>query len=505
MGGTGRGGKCSAWVIGCGMIWGQIWGSPTASAAELTDLLAPNATATKVVGDCKFTEGPAFSPLGDLLFSDIPNSRIVRVDAAGQVSDYLKPSGQANGIVFDQAGHAYVCQGGARRVVRIGGVDGKVEVLADQFNGLPLNSPNDLALDGQGGLYFTDPRYGNADDVQQPCMGVYYVSPLGRVTRVIESLQRPNGILVTTDGKTLLVAEPNRRELWSFSITEPGSLSEGRVIFTGDEALDGGGPDGMALDADGRIYATYKSLVVLNADGSLVGRIPVPEQPSNCKFGGPNGNTLYVTARTSLYSVAMAVSGAPLATRGPRPMPQVGWQVDGVRVRAVADEAAATKSVKFGDITLNVPENWEEQAPSSNLRLGQMKVPPSKDDKDPSELSVFFFQGDGGGIDANLKRWNDQFETKGREIKLFQGKCEQGAYYLSEVSGTYLKSIGPPIAGRKQPMPGYSSLNLILQVEGQGNYFVRLIGPAKSIAEQSKAFRSSFGGDAGKEEKYELK
>ena len=166
-------------------------------ATDLKDLVSPNAAAVKVVGDCKFTEGPAFSPKGFLLFSDIPNSRIVRVEADGKASDFLKPSGGANGLVFDAAGHLYACQGQARRVVKIASQDGKIEPLCDQYDGKPLNSPNDLALDSAGGLYFTDPRYGADSKIDQSCMGVYYVDAAGKTTRVIDHLKRPNGILVS--------------------------------------------------------------------------------------------------------------------------------------------------------------------------------------------------------------------------------------------------------------------------------------------------------------------
>ena len=154
------------------------------TAADVKDLIAPNAEVKKVVGDCKFTEGPAFSPKGFLLFSDIPNSRIVKVEADGTSSDFLKPSGNANGLAFDAAGNLYACQGGSRRVVKITPQDGKVESLCDSYDGKPINSPNDLALDGHGGLYFSDPRYGADAKIDQPCMGVYYIDAAGKTTRV---------------------------------------------------------------------------------------------------------------------------------------------------------------------------------------------------------------------------------------------------------------------------------------------------------------------------------
>ena len=480
-------------------------------AADLKELVAPNAAAVKVVGDCKFTEGPAFSPKGFLLFSDIPNSRIVRVDADGQSSDFLKPSGGANGLVFDGAGHLYACQGQARRVVKIAIQDGKIEPLCDQYDGKPLNSPNDLALDSVGGLYFTDPRYGGDSKIEQSCMGVYYVDAAGRTTRVIESLQRPNGILVSIDGKTLYVAEPNKRELWKYEITGPGKIGSGRLIFTGDEKQDGGGPDGMSLDHYGNIYTTYNGIVVLNPDGGLIGRIDVPEHPANCKFGGTDGKTLYVTARTSLYSIAMNVAGAPLFASGPRPAPQVSHR-SSFRgpARLAQDKKVAekeeVKEVTVKEIKLKVPASWKQEDPSNNLRLAQFKIPPADGDKPVTELVISSFGGDGGGVDQNFKRWIDQFTAEGLKLKMFSGQCEQGKYYVNDISGTYLQSTGGPFAGgKKTPMAGYRSLSVVLAVPEKGVYFLRLTGPEKTVTAAADSFRKSFDGDASKEAAYELK
>lgn len=488
------------------LMLGVMLGFESTARADVAALIQDGAEVKKVVGDCKFTEGPAYSPKGFLVFSDIPNSRIVRVEEDGKASDFMKPSGKSNGLMFDAAGHLYVCQGEARRVVRVGGVDGKIEVLCDQFEGKKLNSPNDLALDFTGGLYFTDPRYGSEEGREQSVMGVYYVDADGKTTRVIDSLKRPNGVLVAAAGQQLIVAEPDKREVWVYPITAPGKIGGGKLIYTGDAALDGGGPDGMALDSEGRIYCTYNSVVVLSPSGELIGRIPVPEHPANCKFGGPDNKTLFITARTSLYSLAMNVDGAPFAAKGPRPTPQVSRRDRSIPVRLVADEkpVAATEK-KVGDITLKVPADWKDQPPANRLRLAQFAIPAITGDKDPGELVISFFEGDGGGVDPNLKRWNDQFTGENKKIKLAQGESPQGMYYFSDVSGTYLKPIGPPIAGKKEPTPDYRSLGVILQVKGKGNYFLRLTGPDRTIAAAAEKLRQSFGGDEKKEQAYEIK
>lgn len=479
-------------------------------ATELADLVAAGAEVQKVTGDCKFTEGPAYSPAGFLLFSDIPNSRIVKVDAKGAVSDFLKPSGASNGLAYDAAGNLFACQGGDRRVVKIL-ADGKIESLCDAYDGKPLNSPNDLALDGSGGLYFTDPRYGADMKIDQPCMGVYYIDASGKTTRVIDDRARPNGVLVTNDRKTLLVAEPNKRELWSYPISGPGKLGTGKLIFTGDESLDGGGPDGMALDSKGNIYTTYKSVVVLNPDGALIGRIRVPEQPANCKFGDPDGKKLYITARTSLYSLAMNVTGAPLAAAGPKSTSQAlhGRSLRGIARLTQGDkekkEDAAPKDVKIEDITLKIPGTWKQQPPANKLRLAQFLIPAANGDEFPTELVISSFAGGGGGIEANLKRWTDQFAGEGRKLKIMTGKCEQGEYVLHDVTGTYMFTAGGPFAGgKKEARANHRSMSVILTVKDKANYFIRLTGPEKAVNAAAEGFRASFGADAKQEKPYDL-
>ncbi len=168
--------------------------------------------------------------------------------------------------------------------------------------------------------------------------------------------------------------------------------------------------------------------------------------------------------------------------------------------------AEDTKSVKLEGITLKTPATWEQQPPANRLRLGQFSIPAAEGDKEPAELVVSFFRGDGGGVNPNLKRWNDQFVADGRKITLTKGTSPQGGYYLSDVSGTYLKSMGggPFAPGKQTPVAGYRSLSVILQVPDEGNYFLRLTGPAKTVAAAADAFRTSFGADATKEAAYEI-
>ncbi|REJ71903.1 MAG: SMP-30/gluconolactonase/LRE family protein [Planctomycetota bacterium] len=440
----------------------------------------------KVIGDCEFTEGPAWHPGGFLLFSDIPNNRILRVDVDGGVSEWLKPSLGANGLTCDAKGNVYVCQGEGRRVVRLQtGENGEPHpigrVLAAEFEDKPFNKPNDLALDGAGGLYFTDPNY-RQEDAVQPVEGVYYVSADGDVTRVVDDLPRPNGVLVTQDGGALLVANINEREIIRYPIEEPGKLGAGEVIFTGEEEADGRGPDGMTLDAEGNIYATYKSVVVLTPEGGLKGRIEVPEKPANCTFGGDDGRTLYITARTSLYSAPMQQSAADFRESGPK--------TGDLLVRAQALE-------------LVIPSAWQAEAPANRLRLAQFAVPGEEEDEETAGEFVVF-PPFGGSATDNIKRWIDQFDPEDRKLAMYEGQAPQGDYILVQLDGTYFKPVGPPIQRKTEPTEGMRMLAVIFSAEAGGNFFLKLTGPEATVDAAGEAFRKTFGGDSDGETEYTL-
>lgn len=483
-------------------------------ASELSELVG--GPVEKIVGDCKFTEGPAWHPQGFLLFTDIPNNRIVRVNADGSHSDWMTQSGGANGLMCDQAGNVYAAQGDLQRVVRLRvGANGQPEIaamLAESFDGKPFNKPNDLAIDTEGGLYFTDPNY-RQQPPSQPVQGVYYVSAAGKVTRVVADLPRPNGILVSPDGKTLYVANIEQRKIVAYPIVAAGQLSAPTVLFTGDETLDGNGPDGMALDVHGNIYATYKSVVVVSNSGDLIGRIEVPEKPANCAFGGTDNQTLYITARTSLYKAPMKVAGMGLQKEGPQGIKATSSvrpyaPADGARGATVYFEDKATVTVAIelkseqGNLKLDVPKAWEKQQPTSNLRLGQFAVPAVEGDTEPSELAIF--PPFGGTVRANVDRWIQQFEGQGREMKATQGECPQGKYVIVELTGTYKKPFGPPFLQQTKPAENYKMLGVILSQTDGGNFFLKLTGPKATVAATAEAFRKSFGGDASKETVYEF-
>jgi len=454
----------------------------TAAAGGLDDLVA--GPLTKVAGDCQFTEGPAWHPDGYLLFSDIPNERILRLGADGELTVWLKPSGGSNGLMCDAAGNVYACQGESRQVALLrsndDGLGMLVRVLAENFEDKPLNKPNDLAVDASGGLYFTDPNY-RQEEPTQPVQGVYYVAAGGAVTRVIDDLPRPNGILVSPDGKSLYVANIEFAQIVRYPIQGPGQLGDGDVLYAGDKELDGErGPDGMALDSDGRIYASYREVTVINPDGTLIGRIEVPERPANCAFGGADNHTLYITARTSLYQVPLTVTGMALQSPG----------------------ANATKEYEARELKLAVPSSWKLQEPDNRLRLLQFEVPAHGDDEEPAEFVVF--PPFGGSEKDNIDRWIAQWDAEGRTLKMTKGMVPQGNYILVELAGTYNKPIGPPIQRRTMQAPGYRMYGVILSIEGGGNYFLKMTGPDATVSANAAAFRRAFGADAANEKPHSL-
>ena len=296
-------------------------------AKPASSLLAPGATWEKVIGDLTFSEGPAWHPDGFLLFEDVPADRTMVLDARGKVSVFRSPTNHANGLSFDAQSRLIACEGnapsGGRRVVRIARKGkGKVQILADGFEGKRFNSPNDLAIDRLGRIYFTDPRYSKRETMEMDVEAVYRIDPDKRVTRIIDSLTRPNGILVTPDGKTLYVADNASPggvvTLWGFDLDRRGDAGNGRVLY---DFREGRGIDGMALDAEGRIWATAGTkdkagIYVFRPDAErktaeLVQMIPTPEDPTNVTFGGNKRNVLYVTTTASLLRIQTTVRGQP--------------------------------------------------------------------------------------------------------------------------------------------------------------------------------------------------
>lgn len=267
--------------------------------ALLAAALAADAPVEKLATDFRFIEGPAFSLDGTLYFSDIPASIIYTLDpATGQTSPFRTESNRSNGLTFDADGRLYACEGGAKRVTRTE-PDGAITVIADQYDGKALTGPNDLALDNRGGVWFSDPSFGKREDGAVEVDGVYRVTADGAITRVVDDLQRPNGLVFSADYAHLYVGDQLGDALWRYPVQPDGSLGEGEKL------ADLPGPDGMCIyPDDGTLYATAKDGVhVLTADGERLRIIELPEIPANCTLG-PDGH-LYVTAWHSVYRVTL--------------------------------------------------------------------------------------------------------------------------------------------------------------------------------------------------------
>ena len=278
----------------CLLMW-----TPPAAAQPDPAAVAPEQVATGF----RFTEGPAVAPDGGVYFTDQRASLILRYDPlTGETETVRENSGEANGLMFNDAGNLYACEGGARRVSV--SIDGVIETVADQFDGRRFNSPNDLTIDNAGGIYFTDPRYGRRDDMEMDVEAVYYIARGGAVTRIIDDLVRPNGVILSLDGTTLYVADNGTATVFAYDVVGPGQLANKRRFAVMDAGRRAS-PDGMTVDATGKVYAAGGGGVwVWDASGARVGFIPLAESPTNCTFT-PDFRTLYITAGGSLYRMQM--------------------------------------------------------------------------------------------------------------------------------------------------------------------------------------------------------
>ena len=316
----------------------------TMSAADLkdvplpTDLLPPNAAVT-VPARVAFLEGPAFDADGMLYFSDMFNNRILKMSPAGVVSVFRSDSGRTNGNTFDAQGRLISCEGaeqgpgGRRRVVRTEISTGKIEVLTDRFEGKRYNAPNDVCVDAKGRIWFTDPYYGEDRSLlEMGVEAVYRIDLDGSIVRVVSQpeIERPNGLAITPDDKTLYLIDSNglpggNRKIWAFDIADDGTPRNKRLVF---DFGKGRGGDGMRLDTQGNLWVAAgiaiprtagetadvpPGVYVLNPSGKLLGRIPIPEDViTNLAFGGPDRKTLHVVSGKSVFRIPVAVAGYAL-------------------------------------------------------------------------------------------------------------------------------------------------------------------------------------------------
>jgi gluconolactonase len=254
-----------------------------------------------------FTEGPSVDKKGNVFFSDQPNDKIYKWNAAtGQVTVFLQGTGRSNGMIFDKKGNLITCADEHNEIWSIK-PNGKVKVLLKDIDGLHLNGPNDLWIDGKGGIYITDPYYQRpywtrkAPEIKG--QNVYYV-PKGKAPVVVaDNLMQPNGIIGTPDGKYLFVADIRGNKTYKYSISPDGMLKD-QTLFIPK------GSDGMVIDNKGNIYITGKGITIYNPQGQQIGYIDITgDRTTNVAFGGKERNILFITAMRSVYTLQMKVKG----------------------------------------------------------------------------------------------------------------------------------------------------------------------------------------------------
>lgn len=305
--------------------------------ADVADEIRSSGAKLETAASMAFTEGPAYHADGVVYFSESVTDRIMKFVPSRQgdntdmaAETFRQPSGLANGLAFDQQGRLLACEGagrgGNRRVTRTE-MDGRVTVLADSYMGKRFNSPNDLDIDTQGRIYFTDPRYGDRSDMEMDKEGVYRIDPSGKLVRLIDDLERPNGIGVSPDQNTLYVVDNNpilhgSRKIYAFNLEPDGSVGKRRVIY--DFGASRGG-DGMCLDSLGNLYIAAGlntpappaeggpakgGIYVISPLGKQIDFIAIPEDAvTNCTFGDPDLKTLYITAGKTLFRIRLSVRG----------------------------------------------------------------------------------------------------------------------------------------------------------------------------------------------------
>ncbi|MFK8906496.1 SMP-30/gluconolactonase/LRE family protein [Streptomyces sp. YS-3] len=278
---------------------------------------------------CRWAEGPVYVPAWrQVVWSDIPNDRMLRWDEeTGAVGVFRRSAGHTNGNTLDREGRLITCEQGNRRVTRTEH-DGTITVLAERWEGKRLNSPNDAAVRSDGSIWFSDPDFGLTSDYEGyrgrkeiGANNVYRIDPVsGAVSLAADGLEAPNGLVFSHDERQLFVSDTRAGRIRVFDVRDDGTLSDGRV-FAEAGARQHAHFDNLRFDEDGRLWAAAMGDGVhcYDPDGTLLGRLRVPEPVSNISWGGPKRNRLFITAETSLYSVVMAVTGTHPTGPGRRP------------------------------------------------------------------------------------------------------------------------------------------------------------------------------------------
>lgn len=272
------------------------------AAAQNFDDLRVDKVATGYI----FTEGPAWSRDGYLIFSDIPGNRLFEFKPGEKPSVFRENSNGAIGNTFDAQGRLYSCESHARRVTRAD-KKGKIEVLAERWQGKRLNAPNDIVVRRDGQIYFTDPAFGNQQDTRElDFYGVFHLSHRGELDVIAKSKGRPNGIALSPNGRILYVTNSDERNVRAYDLDHNGAASNERVLISSIAGI----PDGIKVDEAGDLYVAAGRMEAYAPDGRNIGNFFSVDTPSNCAFGDADFQSLYITSRNALYRVRMNVKGS---------------------------------------------------------------------------------------------------------------------------------------------------------------------------------------------------
>lgn len=305
-------------------------GAPVAGWAPVIEdpafapLLRPGATLHRLATGAVWSEGPVWLPVdGSVLWSDIPNDRVLRWHPAEGVSIFLAPAEYQNGHTLDRDGSIIACSHGRRRIERMA-LDGTLTSIVDRYQGKRLDSPNDVIVASDGAIWFTDPPYGILSDWEGhqaeseigDCLVFRYDPRTRELTAMTDQVDHPNGLAFSPDESILYISDTSPRghtetgdafPIVAFDVVDGRTLERPRTFYT----CTTGAADGFRVDVDGNVWTSAgDGIHVVAPDGRRLGRLPVPEPTANCVFGGPDGDRLFITATSSLYAIDVATRGA---------------------------------------------------------------------------------------------------------------------------------------------------------------------------------------------------
>ncbi|HEX4136792.1 MAG TPA: SMP-30/gluconolactonase/LRE family protein [Bryobacteraceae bacterium] len=266
----------------------------------------PNYEAEKIAINLQFVDGLSWSRSGFLAFADVRQRRIFRLDSDPHPKVLKDNDGGASGLAYDPQGRLYICESESRRITRLE-PGGKLNTLAENWQGKKFNAPNDIAVRKDGHVYFTDPAFGSANDRRDlDFYGIWHISPKGDLDVAAKWQTRPNGVAVSGDGKVLFVTDSDRHAVVAFDLDRNGAVSNQRDVIKNVAGV----PGGIRTDVDGRFYVAAKGIAVYSPQGRLERTLLESENTSNCAFGEGDLETLFVAARGNIFRVKLGVKGA---------------------------------------------------------------------------------------------------------------------------------------------------------------------------------------------------